>query len=91
MVSYWNQPTSAGRDPKIGMVNKFEETRKIYCNDDGEVKKVGDIIINRDMANLYQNIALNGIDHFYNGEVSEKIILDMKENGGLMAKEDFRE
>ena len=91
MVSYWNQPASAGRDPNIGMVNKFEETKKIYCNENGEVKKVGDILVNIDMANLYNDIALNGVDYFYNGEVSEKIILDMKENGGLLAKEDFEE
>ena len=91
MSSYWNHPASAGRDPHIAMVNKFEETRKIYCNDDGDVKKVGDILKNPDMARLYEAIGEKGVDYFYKGEVSEKIFLDMEENGGLLAKKDFIE
>ena len=52
---------------------------------------MGDILKNPDMARLYEAIGEKGVDYFYKGEVSEKIFLDMEENGGLLAKKDFIE
>ena len=43
------------------------------------------------MGQLYQDIGNYGVNHFYSGEISQRIILDMQENGGLLAIEDLQE
>jgi gamma-glutamyltranspeptidase/glutathione hydrolase len=91
MSSYWNMPAIAGRDPNISMVNKFKETQKIYCDESGLVKRVGDLLLNPDMGQLYQDIGDYGVNHFYSGEISQRITSDMQKNGGLLALEDLQE
>ncbi|MED5575478.1 MAG: gamma-glutamyltransferase family protein [Pseudomonadota bacterium] len=89
MSEFWNLPPTAGRDPNIAMVNKHPATRKIYCHDDGRVLGVGELLRNPDMGQTLRRIAAHGVEDFYRGEIAERIVADMEENGGLISHEDL--
>jgi gamma-glutamyltranspeptidase/glutathione hydrolase len=91
MSEFWNYPPIAGRDGNITMLTKYPATRKIYCHDNGEVLRVGDVLKNPDMGRTYRRVADHGIGDFYNGEISDRIIADMKANGGLISRQDLKE
>jgi gamma-glutamyltranspeptidase/glutathione hydrolase len=70
---------------------RFSETgRKVYFHDDGTLKNVGDLLVNKDMAETLERIARSGgSDIFYHGELAEQIAGDFKANGGLIDREDL--
>jgi gamma-glutamyltranspeptidase/glutathione hydrolase len=70
---------------------RFSETgRKVYFHDDGTLKNVGDLLVNKDMAETLERIARSGgSDIFYHGELAEQIAGDFKENGGLIDRQDL--
>ncbi len=87
---FWNQIEGAGRVAHIERVAKFPATKKIYVKSDGTIRKPGEILKNKDMANTYRQIAEKGIDDFYLGEIANTIAADMKSNGGLLTLEDLK-
>ncbi|MDA1237962.1 MAG: gamma-glutamyltransferase [Proteobacteria bacterium] len=89
MSAFWNEPAAARRDPNIAMVTKYEATRKIYCNPNGKLKSIGEILFNPDLAKTYKKISKNGVQQFYNGSIAQKIVKDMENNGGLISMKDL--
>ncbi len=63
--------------------------RAIYFDADGRLKKIGDIVVNPDLANTLERIASHGAEIFYRGEIAEEIDADMKANGGLLSRDDL--
>ena len=63
--------------------------REIYFRPDGMFKKIGERIVNPDLARTLARIAKHGADVFYKGEIAEHIDADMKANGGLLSSADF--
>lgn len=63
----------------------FEETFTI----DGEGPEKGDIFKNPDLGNTLRQISKNGRDVFYRGEITEKIDVYMREQGGYLRFDDF--
>ncbi len=51
--------------------------------------EAGDILKNHDLAVSLAKIAEGGPDVFYKGEIADKIVADMKANGGYITKEDL--
>ena len=49
----------------------------------------GDILFQKDLAKTLKLIAQNGASGFYSGEVADLIVAEMKENNGLITKEDL--
>jgi len=49
----------------------------------------GDILIQKDLAKTLKLIAQNGASGFYSGKVADLIVAEMKENNGLITKEDL--
>ncbi|MGO6691949.1 gamma-glutamyltransferase [Rhizobium johnstonii] len=70
---------------------RFSETgRKVYFHDDGTLKNVGDLLVNKDMGETLERIARSGgSDIFYHGELAEQIAGDFKANGGLIDRQDL--
>ncbi|MGR9166505.1 gamma-glutamyltransferase [Rhizobium leguminosarum] len=70
---------------------RFSATgRRTYFHDDGTLKNVGDLLVNKDMAETLERIARSGgSDIFYHGELAEQIAGDFKANGGLIDREDL--
>lgn len=51
----------------------------------------GESLKQPDLANTLQRIADTGGDDFYNGEIAQKIVEDMKANGGYVSLEDLKQ
>lgn len=64
--------------------------RHYFLNDHGEVAKFGKVWKQPALAHTLQLIADRGKDGFYAGEVAEEIERYMKENGGIITKEDLQ-
>ncbi|MEM6803911.1 MAG: gamma-glutamyltransferase [Bacteroidota bacterium] len=56
----------------------------------GHTPRKGEIFKNPRLANTLQLIADGGRKAFYKGEIAKKIVAHMKEIGGLMSMEDFK-
>src|SRR5262249_27797569 len=55
----------------------------------GKPPAVGEIFVNKNLANTLKKIAAQGPDVFYRGEIAEKIVKFCNEQGGLHTREDF--
>ena len=65
------------------------ETEAIFYPDDKEFYEPGDLLIQADLAWTLEQIASQGSDGFYKGEVASRIAADMKANQGFITKEDM--
>ena len=63
--------------------------RRIYFDDAGGLKKIGDRVENPDLARSLEHIAKDGAKVFYCGELAEQIAADMEANGGLLSRADL--
>ncbi len=70
-------------------LHKFEGSRAVFFKADGKPIAAGDRLVQTDLANTYQQIAAQGTDYFYRGEIAKKIGAWMAANGGIMTAEDF--
>lgn len=65
------------------------EARKIFFNSNGETLKVGELLVQTDLAWSLEQIAAFGADAFYKGEIARRITDDMAKNGGLVTMDDM--
>jgi gamma-glutamyltranspeptidase / glutathione hydrolase len=75
------------RDKKLLLTS--EESTKIFLNKNKEAWIPGETFIQKDLANTLEKISKEGTKAFYQGEIANKIVKDMKEHGGIITKEDF--
>lgn len=68
---------------------KFASSRKYFLKSNGDTYKYGDLFVQKDLANTLKLIAKDGPDAFYRGKIADMIALDMKNNNGLITKEDL--
>ena len=64
-------------------------SEKIFLGDDGLPIKVGELLIQKDLANSLKLIATQGKKAFYQGKISEAIVTEMQAHGGLITKQDL--
>lgn len=86
---FWSQPAIMGRVANYERLSYTPAAKALYCREDGTPKKVGDRVVNPDLANTLSIIAEKGADAFYTGEIAEKIVADMRANDGLVSAEDL--
>lgn len=67
------------------LLSKFPETKKILLKNKKELK-IGEIIVQKDLAKTLREISKYGRDAFYKGKIAELIEKDMIKNGGLLDK-----
>ena len=67
---------------------KDAESKRIYLPN-GKPIEVGTRMIRGDLARTFEIIAKNGKDGFYKGEIKNKFLKAMKENGGFFTESDF--
>ncbi len=65
------------------------EARKIFFDEAGETLKVGDLLVQEDLAWSLEQIAEHGADAFYKGEIARRIAADMEKNDGLVTMDDM--
>ncbi len=68
---------------------KYPATAAILLRPDGEPYVEGDILKQPDLAKTYRSIADQGLNWFYRGPFAEATESWMKENGGIMIRQDF--
>lgn len=86
-----NDGYAARLEEVAGELARFGESRRILLRADGKSYQRGDILKQPDLARSYERIATEGIDWFYRGEFAQKTEQWMRENGGLITANDFRE
>jgi gamma-glutamyltranspeptidase/glutathione hydrolase len=67
----------------------FKNSASTYLKK-GKPYSQGDRFVLRDLAKSYSTIARDGPSEFYNGRIANRIIEDMKSNGGLLSSEDMQ-
>ena len=58
---------------------------------DGQPLKLGDTLVQSDLATSLEAISQGGADAFYKGEIADLIVKASQANGGILAKPDFEE
>ena len=87
-----NAPTSGVAEdlgPKDVRLADFAASVTAFRKSDGSHWKPGDVLRQPDLASTLERIALDGADEFYTGETASKIVSYMKEQGGIITKEDL--
>jgi len=66
-----------------------EASMQIFFKEGGQPYDVGELLIQKDLAQTLRLIAEKGQDAFYTGAIADKIVAVMQANGGLISKEDL--
>lgn len=69
--------------------SKNKEAKKIFTKPNGFSK--GDILVQKNLADTLERIALNGEKEFYTGETANKIANFFQKNGGILTLEDLNQ
>ncbi len=63
--------------------------QKIFFRENGENFRIGDKLIQKDLAWSLKQIASKGRKAFYEGKIAEKIVKSMQRHHGIISKEDL--
>ena len=88
---YWTKDQKG--DGLVNMREKLtfsEAGRRIYCHEDGRLRRVGEVLRNPDLGRTLRRIAESGgSEIFYRGEIAQQIADDFARNGGLVGLDDL--
>lgn len=87
---WWIYGGSLGRADVTDRLALTKTGREVYFRGDGNLKRIGDHVVNPDMATTLRRIARDGADIFYGGEIAEQIDADMRANGALLSMQDLQ-
>lgn len=68
--------------------NSHSSSKKIFTKN-GDKFLLGDILIQKDLANTLKKISELGSDGFYKSEIADKLVKIINDNGGVLSKEDL--
>jgi len=71
------------------LLTKFPDSKAVYFKNDTTVWQTGDVLLQKDLAWSYKQLADKGVDAFYRGAIADKIVEFQQKNGGLITKEDL--
>ena len=89
VAGWWVEGASMGRTDNLERLRYSATGREIYFRSDGSVKRVGDVVANKDLAETLRLVASGGADVFYTGQLAERIAEDIAAHGGLMNDRDL--
>ena len=87
---YWTKVNLNEEDTEFRALQRFDEFTKVFLKE-GKPYQAGEIMRQEDLANTLQLIAEHGSDYFYNSELTERVVKNLQENGGLLTLEDFKQ
>lgn len=87
---FWTQ-ISIDEDEEFFKLQRFSSFRQIYLKPDGRIYRTGETFKQPQLAKSLQAIASQGAAEFYQGEIAQKIVADLQENGGILTLQDFAE
>ena len=68
----------------------YPASKAIYFKNDSTVYELGDTLVQKDLAWTYRQIAKNGPQAFYTGEIAKKIVRFEKEHKGLITAKNLQ-
>ncbi len=68
---------------------QYPDSKKIFIRSDGSSYKVGDVLVQKDLANTLRAIAKNGEKEFYQGDTSKKLVAFLKKEHGIVGAKDL--
>jgi Gamma-glutamyltransferase len=71
-------------------IAEFKGSSHHFLKGNSTANSAGDLIIQKDLAEVLKAIAANGRKGFYEGEVARKIVEDIQANGGIITLEDLK-
>ncbi|XP_078409933.1 glutathione hydrolase 1 proenzyme-like isoform X3 [Cetorhinus maximus] len=71
-------------------IEKDQSLCEIFCNSDGKILQENEIIKFPKLAETYQILADEGADVFYNGSLSQQIVNDIRNAGGIITLQDLK-
>ena len=74
----------------VGMLNHTQACRALYLKSGTEAPREGDWLVNRDYGATLRLIAKQGARAFYEGDVAEAILAEMRANDGFLTRDDLR-
>lgn len=87
---YWSlDQKGSGQVNTADKLRLTKTGRQVYFNEDGSLKRPGQVVVNPDMTRTLQRLAVGGAESFYTGEIAEEIAADMAANGGFITLEDL--
>lgn len=78
-----------GRRSYLDKLALTEEGRRIYVRPDGSPRRLGERVLNPNLATTLQLIAREGAETLYTGGLARRIADDMTRHGGLLTLEDL--
>jgi oxamate amidohydrolase len=87
----WTQISIDERERELFYLQRFPSFSQIFLKSDGTIYHVGEIFKQPQLAKSLQAIASEGAAEFYQGEIAQKIVADLQENGGILTLRDFAE
>jgi gamma-glutamyltranspeptidase / glutathione hydrolase len=89
VAAWWAEDEQMGRAASHERLAFTPASRALYCRADGTPKRLGDRVVNRDLGQTLRLIAKQGDSVFYEGEIAEAIVDDMRRHDGLLVAEDL--
>ena len=74
---------------KQNILQRYPASKALYLPD-GEPLKVGDILVQKDLATTLKRVADQGAAGFYSGETAKKLVKASRENGGIWTLDDLK-
>ena len=89
MHSFWIDEPMAGRASNLERLNYTEDGRALYCKADGTPKSIGTPLKNLNFASVLRQIAEEGSNPFYKGDLAKKMVDHIQSLGGLLDLKDL--
>lgn len=74
----------------VAMLNHTAACRTLYLKSETEAPAEGDWLTNKDYAESLRRIAAEGTRAFYEGDIAEAILAEMRAHDGFLSREDLR-
>ncbi|WP_084005033.1 gamma-glutamyltransferase [Gilvimarinus polysaccharolyticus] len=68
---------------------RFSGTAEVLLDDNGQPWPAGHKLVQPELAKTYKQLAQQGAEYFYQGELAKRVELWMKANNGLIRQSDF--
>ncbi len=79
---------AAHMSSSVDKLRQFPTTARVFLPN-GRAPRMGEIIKQPDLAASMRHLARVGADDFYKGDLADRVVSFLAENGGIMTKEDL--
>jgi gamma-glutamyltranspeptidase/glutathione hydrolase len=82
-------PLARSLNKVLASSKDFPELRRVYGKPSGSQWERGDRLVQKDLARTLRQIAEEGPDAFYKGQIAQRIVAEMEAGGGLITRADL--